>query len=108
MARTLPGPSIESLDLTMILSALAEPGRRAMMTELYRHLEPVDCAVVVEKVDLGLSNATISHHCRVLREAGLVRTVAEGRRRIMAVRRDEVEKRFPGLLNAVLASGGNS
>nr|WP_240968623.1 helix-turn-helix domain-containing protein [Streptomyces sp. HNM0575] len=95
------------MDLTTILSALAEPGRRAMMTELYRQSEPVDCAVVVEKVDLGLSNATISHHCRVLREAGLVRTIAEGRHRIMTVRRDEVETRFPGLLNAVLTSGSS-
>ena len=72
------------------------------MTELYRSSEPVDCAVVVERVELGLSNATISHHYRVLREAGLIRTVTEGRKRIVTVRRTDVEARFPGLLNAVL------
>ena len=102
MPRTLPEPSIGSFDLTVILSALAEPGRRALMTELYRGPEPVDCAVVAEKAGLGLSNATISHHYRVLREAGLIRTVVEGRKRIVKVRRDDMEACFPGLLNAVL------
>lgn len=102
MPRALPEPSVDSFDLTVVLSALAEPGRRALMTELYRSSEPVDCAVVVEKADLGLSSPTISHHYRVLREAGLIRTVAEGRKRIVTVRRGDMEGRFPGLLNAVL------
>jgi DNA-binding transcriptional ArsR family regulator len=103
MPRTLPEPSVDSFDLTVILSALADPGRRALMAALYRSPEPIDCAVVVEKADLGLSNPTISHHYRVLREAGLVRSVAEGRKRIISVRHEDMEARFPGLLKAVLA-----
>ncbi|MEU9243644.1 helix-turn-helix domain-containing protein [Streptomyces shenzhenensis] len=102
MPRALPEPSVDSFDLTVILSALAEPGRRALMTELYRGSEPIDCAVIAEKADLGLSSPTISHHYRVLREAGLIRTVTEGRKRIVTVRRGDMEARFPGLLSAVL------
>ncbi|MFJ3671040.1 ArsR/SmtB family transcription factor [Streptomyces sp. NPDC090106] len=102
MPRALPEPSVDSLNLTLILGALAEPGRRALMTEMYRSTEPVDCALVVERAGLGLSNPTISHHYRVLREAGLIRTVAQGRKRIVTVRRDDMETRFPGLLSAVL------
>ena len=102
VARALPQPSRDSLDLTVILSALAEPGRRALMAELYRSSEPADCAVVMERVGLGLSYATMSDPVRVLREAGLTRTVAEGRKRIVTVRRADVEARFPGLLAAVL------
>jgi DNA-binding transcriptional ArsR family regulator len=104
VSRVLPEPSAGSFDLTAVLSALAEPGRRALMTELNRSSEPVDCAVVVEHARLGLSNPTISHHYRVLREAGLIRTVAEGRKRIVTVRRDDLEARFPGLLDAVLTA----
>jgi DNA-binding transcriptional ArsR family regulator len=100
--RTLPEPSVDSFDLTVILNALADPGRRALMTALYHGTEPIDCALLVEKADLGLSNPTISHHYRVLREAGLTRTVVEGRKRTVRVRRDEMEKRFPGLMAAVL------
>ncbi|GAA1908198.1 ArsR/SmtB family transcription factor [Streptantibioticus ferralitis] len=102
MPRTLPEPSVDSFDLTVILSALADPGRRALMTALFRSSEPVDCAVIVEEADLGLSNPTISHHYRILREAGLIRSVADGRKRIVRVRREDMETRFPGLLQAVL------
>ncbi|MBB1151626.1 MULTISPECIES: ArsR/SmtB family transcription factor [Amycolatopsis] len=104
MPRTLPEPSVESFDLTVILSALADPGRRTLLKTMYQAGDPIDCAALVEKADLGLSNPTISHHYRVLREAGLTRTVAEGRHRIVHVRRDEVEARFPGLLEAILTA----
>ena len=102
MPRTLPEPTADSFDLTVILSALADPGRRALMTALYQNEEPADCAVLAKKADLGLSNATISHHYRVLREAGLTRTITDGRNRFVKVRREDMEKRFPGLLRAVL------
>ncbi|MGV9295729.1 ArsR/SmtB family transcription factor [Amycolatopsis sp. NPDC003676] len=104
MSRTLPEPVVESFDLTVILSALADPGRRAILRAMYQAGGPIDCATLVEKAGLGLSNPTISHHYRVLREAGLTRTVAEGRRRIVHVRTDEVQRRFPGLLEAILAA----
>ncbi|GAA4201964.1 ArsR/SmtB family transcription factor [Actinocatenispora rupis] len=103
MSRTLPEPSADSLDLTVVLSALADPARRALMAALYRNAEPVDCSAVVAETDLDLSTPTISHHYRVLREAGLTRTVAQGRKRIVTVRHDDMEARFPGLLAAVLA-----
>jgi DNA-binding transcriptional ArsR family regulator len=102
MPRTLPEPSVDSFDLTVILSALADPGRRALMTALYRGPDLLDCAVVAAEAGLGLSNPTISHHYRVLREAGLIRSVANGRKRIVSVRREDMETRFPGLLRAVL------
>jgi DNA-binding transcriptional ArsR family regulator len=102
MPRTLPDPSADSLNLTVILSALAEPGRRALMTALYNGPEPIECADLAQRAGLGLTDATISHHYRVLREAGLTRTVVEGRRRLVSMRRDDAEARFPGLLQAVL------
>ena len=45
---------------------------------------------------------TISHHLKVLREAGLTHTRAEGTHRHVSLRRDELDARFPGLLDAVL------
>lgn len=107
MSRVLPEPTVESFDLTVILSALAEPGRRALMTALYRRAardEPIDCMVVAQEVDLGVSAPTLSHHYRVLREAGLVRTTAVGRSRVVTVRITDVESRFPGLLDATLTA----
>ncbi|MWA02879.1 ArsR family transcriptional regulator [Actinomadura sp. LD22] len=72
------------------------------MAALHGGAQPVDCAVAADRADLGLSNPTISHHYRVLREAGLIRSVVDGRKRIVEVRYDDMEARFPGLLRAVL------
>jgi len=54
--------------------------------------------------ELGLSKATLSHHFKVLRECGVVRTRPEGRKRLLSLRADDLEARFPGLLNAVLVA----
>jgi DNA-binding transcriptional ArsR family regulator len=54
--------------------------------------------------ELALSKATLSHHFRVLREAGLVRTRLDGRKRLLSLRIDDLDARFPGLLHAVLAA----
>ncbi|WAP53512.1 ArsR/SmtB family transcription factor [Streptomyces sp. S465] len=102
MPRKLPEPSIDELDLTTILSALADPARRAIMTVMYRGPEPFDCSASTWCANLGVTPPTISHHFRTLREAGLTRTVVDGRTRSVRVREEDVEKRFPGLLDAVL------
>jgi len=54
--------------------------------------------------DLGISKATRSQHLKILRESGVTQTRVEGTRRIVALRRDDLEARFPGLLDAVLAN----
>ncbi|GAA1837769.1 helix-turn-helix domain-containing protein [Pseudonocardia ailaonensis] len=104
MGQRLPEPSVESIELTAVLSALADPNRRALMGELYRSGEPRDCGALDRCVVTGLSAPTLSHHWKVLRESGLTRTVAEGRSRIISVRREDMEARFPGLLGAVLGA----
>ena len=40
----------------------------------------------------------------LLREAGLIRTRNEGVTRMNALRRDDIEQRFPGLLACVLSA----
>lgn len=54
--------------------------------------------------DLGVHKSTASHHYRTLREAGVVLTKQEGRLKYMSLRRDDLERRFPGLLDAVLTA----
>jgi DNA-binding transcriptional ArsR family regulator len=50
-------------------------------------------------MDVTISRSTLSHHVKVLREAGLVHTRVHGTRRLLTLRHDELEQRFPGLLN---------
>ena len=53
---------------------------------------------------LGVGNSTLSHHFKVLREAGLIETHADGQRRLNTLRRAEIDERFPGLLDSVLGA----
>ena len=46
----------------------------------------------------------MSHHFRVLREAGLVWTRNDGTVHMNSLRRKELDKRFPGLMKAVLTA----
>jgi len=53
---------------------------------------------------LGLPASTASYHMRLLRESGVTRTRAEGTHRVISLRRDDLDERFPGLVE-VLTSG---
>ena len=50
-----------------------------------------------------MAKSTTTHHLGVLREAGLITTRHEGQRKLATLRRSELDARFPGLLDAVIA-----
>ena len=54
--------------------------------------------------DVPVSMSTLSHHLKVLREAGLVRVTPEGSHRRHELRTDEIESRYPGVLSSVIAA----
>src|SRR5947209_3154948 len=90
-------PRIEDVSLHAVMAALSDPARVAIVRELATQGE-CTCGAFV----LGISKATRSHHLKVLREAGLTHTRAEGTHRHVSLRRAELDARFPGLLDAVL------
>ena len=94
-------PARREIELSDVLHALSDPARLEIVHRLAGGEEP-HCG----KFELGLSKATLSHHFRVLREAGVVRTRPVGRKRLLSLRAEDLEARFPGLLAAVLAAKG--
>jgi DNA-binding transcriptional ArsR family regulator len=52
---------------------------------------------------VGLPASTLSYHLRLLREAGVTRTRAEGTERHVSLRRDDLEQAYPGLLEVLAA-----
>jgi hypothetical protein len=52
--------------------------------------------------DLPIVKSTCAHHFRVLRESGVIRQRVVGNTRINSLRREELDARFPGLIDAVL------
>jgi DNA-binding transcriptional ArsR family regulator len=92
-------PDAEEIQLTALLQALGDDQRMTIVRELAAQGE-ASCGTVV----LDISKATRSHHFRVLRESGVTHTRTEGTRRWVSLRRDDLDARFPGLLDALLAA----
>ncbi|EJM95606.1 helix-turn-helix transcriptional regulator [Herbaspirillum sp. YR522] len=91
-------PAASELVLERVLYALSD----SIRLDIVRHLARVDSATCGE-LDGGRPKSTVSHHFKVLREAGLVFTETTGTSHINILRRAEVDGRFPGLLAAILA-----
>jgi DNA-binding transcriptional ArsR family regulator len=92
----LEQPAIEAVELADVLHALSDPARLEIVRALAAEGER-QCGTF----DLGLTKATRSHHFKVLREAGITNTRVEGTARFVTLRREEIDARFPGLLDAV-------
>jgi DNA-binding transcriptional ArsR family regulator len=91
-------PPTESLELATIMRALGDPVR----LEIVRVLgdgRPRLCGELSSA--LGIPTSTGSYHLRLLREAGLTRTRAEGTQRYISLRFDDLEERFPGLVGVL-------
>ena len=95
--RTAHHPEIDNVELSEVLHALSDPVRLEIVRCLAQNGE---CCC--GELEVSVSKSTLSHHLRVLRQAGLTITRADGTHRMVSLRRSEVEGRFPRLLEAVL------
>jgi DNA-binding transcriptional ArsR family regulator len=94
-------PRRAELTLPAVLNALSDPVRLRIVAALAADAggEP-SCG----SFDLPVTKSTCTHHFKVLREAGVIRQRQEGTARLNALRRDDLDARFPGLLDSVLSA----
>lgn len=90
-------PRTDELDMPSVLHALSDPVRLEIVRTLHGKPE-LSCSHIPAPV----TKSTLSHHLKVLREAGLTHTRAEGTLRLVSLRTADLEARFPGLLECVL------
>lgn len=95
-------PPSEALELAAVLHALSDPVRLGIVCTLAEAGPEAELAC--KAFSLPVVKSTATHHLRVLREAGIIGQRVCGTTRLNALRRDELERRFPGLLDAVLAA----
>ncbi|ATU90982.1 transcriptional regulator [Phyllobacterium zundukense] len=94
-------PPVSEIQLESVLYALSDPVRLSIVRQLAREGEAT-CAAL----DGGRPKSSMSHHFRVLRESGIVKTRNDGTSRMNELRRSDLESAFPGLLTAILATPG--
>jgi DNA-binding transcriptional ArsR family regulator len=97
--RHLHHPRIDEVSLPDVLHALSDPVRLQIVRALAER-EEQSCSAVESSV----SKSTLSHHFKVLREAGVTHTRVNGTHRYVSLRKEELDQRFPGLLGSVLAA----
>ncbi|MGW1176447.1 ArsR/SmtB family transcription factor [Kitasatospora sp. NPDC002543] len=98
----LPQPATADIDLVTVLHALGDPVR---MTLLLSYADGGEHSCDPRGLGLEhLHKSTVSHHMRVLREAGVTTTRVAGRNRFVSLRRTDLDTRFPGLLDALLSA----
>lgn len=95
--RGIPHPVREQLSLPEVLHALSDPIRLEIVRAL-RDGSECSCGML----DVPVSKSTLSHHLKVLRDAGLTQTRAQGVQRFVSLRTDDIEALYPGLLGCVL------
>ncbi len=93
-------PATEDITLAGVLGALADPMRLRIVRSLLKKNNCMSCAEAAPCPDMAKS--TLSHHFRILREAGIVRTSKVGVENRNIIRSDDINARFPGLLKQIL------
>jgi DNA-binding transcriptional ArsR family regulator len=96
MPELLPQPTREEIDLSVVFSTLSDPLRRTAIAILATlpDCEERNCV----SFGFPVAKASLTHHFKILREAGLISQIDYGNRRASSLRRDDIEARFPGLL----------
>jgi DNA-binding transcriptional ArsR family regulator len=97
-ASKIPHPAAEAIELPTVMRTVGDPLRLEIVRTLADGRE-VACANLQD--EFGIPASTCSYHLRLLREAGVTRTRAEGTQRFITLRRDDLERRFPGLLDVL-------
>lgn len=96
VARQPQHPRAQDVSLDRVLHALSDPIRRDVLRRI-----SIDGPQYCGDLHYDVSKSTMSHHFKVLREAGLLHTEVRGTHRRITRRDDVIETAFPGLLGAV-------
>ena len=92
-------PEPDEFDVLDILLALSDPTRMTIVQTL-RDTPERACG----SFPVDVAPSTLTHHFRVLREAGVIRQREEGNRRWTTLRDEDLQARFPGFLDTIMTA----
>lgn len=92
-------PDPDQVQLGAVLAALGDDTRLAIVAHVVRSETG---SAVCGSFSHITSKSNLSYHIAKLREAGVVRVVPDGTRRIISLRRADLDRLFPGLLDSII------
>jgi DNA-binding transcriptional ArsR family regulator len=99
-------PAIEDVTVEGILHALSDPVRVAIYADIAGSACSLNCSNFLKVSERAIPKSTLSQHFKALREAGLIRGERRGVEMHNTSRCAEIEKRFPGLIAAIVKAHG--
>jgi DNA-binding transcriptional ArsR family regulator len=102
--RPLVHPPLESITVEGILHALSDPTRVAIFAGIVGSNGSPTCSTFSSVGEKDVPKSTLSQHFNVLRDAGLIRSERVGIEMQNVSRCTEIEKRFPGLIPAIVGA----
>jgi DNA-binding transcriptional ArsR family regulator len=103
MSRQPHHPSREQIELPMVLDCLSDPIRLAIVYVLARR-DKAAAELRCGDFNALSGKSNLAYHFAKLRQSGLMQTRVVGTARLMKLRRDDLDARFPGLLDAIIAA----
>jgi len=95
----LSHPGRDQLRIEAVIAALDHPVRLRVVRTLASAEREMTCTEILP----DMTKSSASHHWKVLRENGIVEQRRDGRFLFQRLRRDDLDARFPGIIDAVIA-----
>lgn len=99
-------PSLSDITVEGILYALSDSIRVKIYADIARSECPRICSNFLKMQDVTLPKSTLSHHFRILREAGLIRSVRKGTKLHNTTRCEEIKQKFGTMVSGILEAYG--
>ena len=99
-------PDLDAIGVVTVLQALSDPVRLEIVRQLAccEGNGELKCG----QIQVPVTKSTASHHFKTLSAAGIIADREEGTRKYISLRRAELDKRFPGLIDSVLQAADRS
>lgn len=97
-------PSINDITVEAILYALSDPVRVRIFTEIATSESHKNCSNFRSVNSCDIPKSTLSQHFKILREAGLVRSMRSGVELHNTTRCNELKDRFGPMIGEIIAA----
>jgi DNA-binding transcriptional ArsR family regulator len=91
---------LAAIDVLTVLQALSDPVRLEIVRQLT--VCPGSGELSCGQIEVPVGKSTATHHFKALLKAGITTEREVGTRKFIRLRREELDERFPGLIEAVV------